>query len=77
MLLTNNTLRKLELEGNNLGQLTAYAFGKALRRNQGLKFLDLENNQLTVDKAYFGGVNDIFKSLETNETLLSLNMANN
>lgn len=77
MLLTNNTLRKLELEGNNLGQLTAYGFGRALRKNKGLKFLDLESNQLTHEKAFFGGVNDIMKSLETNNTLISLNLANN
>ena len=44
MLLTNNTLRKLELEGNNLGHLSAYAFSRALKVNKGLKFLDLESN---------------------------------
>jgi len=49
MLMTNNTLRKLELEGNLLGMKSAIAFGKALRINEGLKFLDLDSNQLTID----------------------------
>ena len=44
MLLTNTTLRKLELEGNNLGLQSAYAFGRALKVNKTLKFLDLESN---------------------------------
>jgi hypothetical protein len=32
---------------------------------------------LTHEKAFFGGVNEILKSLETNSTLISLNLANN
>ena len=44
MLLTNNTIRKIELEGNNLGVESAFAFGRALKVNKALKFLDLESN---------------------------------
>lgn len=39
--------------------------------------MDLESNQLTHEKAFFGGVNDILRSLETNHSLISLNLANN
>jgi hypothetical protein len=77
MLLTNSTLRKLELEGNNLGHLSAYAFGRALRKNKGLKFLDLESNQLVQDSTHLGGVNELIGFLPHNKTLLSLNLANN
>jgi Ran GTPase-activating protein (RanGAP) involved in mRNA processing and transport len=44
MLLTNKSLRKLELEGNKLGSKTAKEFGYALMHNTTLKFLDLESN---------------------------------
>lgn len=44
MLRTNKVLRKLELEGNNLGPLCAFAFGRVLMENNSLRFLDLENN---------------------------------
>ena len=53
---TNNTLRKIELEGNNLGVESAFAFGRALKVNKTLRFLDLESNQLTVDATNFKGV---------------------
>ena len=44
MLLENKTLRKLELEGNLLGPMTARKFGEVLMVNKTLRFLDLENN---------------------------------
>jgi hypothetical protein len=44
MLVSNKTLRKLELEGNLLGPNSARAFGKALKNNQTLRLLDLESN---------------------------------
>jgi len=44
MLVHNNTLRKLEMEGNNLGPHSAFAFGRVLENNTTLKFLDLESN---------------------------------
>lgn len=77
MLLSNNTLRKLELEGNNLGIHSAYAFGRALKVNKTLKYLDLESNQLTTDGTNWGGVTALFEFLPVNKTLISLNMANN
>lgn len=36
MLRTNKILRKLELEGNNLGPLCAFAFGRVLQENKTL-----------------------------------------
>ena len=77
MLLTNVTLRKLELEGNSLGLQCAYAFGRALKVNKTLKYLDLESNQLTMDGTTYGGVTELFQFLPVNTTLLSLNLANN
>jgi hypothetical protein len=77
MLLSNHTLRKLELEGNNLGIHSAYAFGRALKVNKTLKYLDLESNQLTTDGTNWGGVTALFEFLPVNKTLISLNMANN
>ena len=77
MLRTNKTLRKLELEGNNLGPECAYAFGRALRVNTTLKYLDLESNNLTNDGTESGGITDLFTFLPENKTLLSLNLANN
>jgi len=44
MLYNNSKLRKLELEGNLLGMKTAIAFGKVLKVNKTLRFLDLESN---------------------------------
>jgi hypothetical protein len=44
ILFNNKTLRRLELEGNNLGPKSAREFGLALRVNTTLKFLDLESN---------------------------------
>lgn len=44
MLVSNNVLRKLELEGNNLGPQSARAFGKSLKKNTTLRVLDLESN---------------------------------
>lgn len=77
MLRTNKCLRKLELEGNNLGPLCAFAFGRVLHENKSLRFLDLESNQLTNDGSDFKGVLEMFNFLDHNNTLLSLNIANN
>ena len=48
MLNHNRKLRKLELEGNQLGPQSLVEFGKMLRYNEKLQYLDLESNQLTV-----------------------------
>lgn len=76
-LLTNNTLRKLELEGNCLGMLTARVFALALRKNTTLRYLDLESNNLSNDTEENGGVEEMITALAQNNTLLSLNLANN
>lgn len=44
ILYENKTLRKLELEGNQLGPKSAAEFGKVLKVNTTLKYLDLESN---------------------------------
>jgi Ran GTPase-activating protein (RanGAP) involved in mRNA processing and transport len=56
MLITNKTLRKLELEGNLLGPKSFAEFGTCLKQNNTLKLLDLESNQLTVDGQEMYGV---------------------
>lgn len=77
MLYTNNTLRKLELDGNLLGPKSAAEFGKALKVNRSLKLLDLESNQLTVDGQEMWGVYELVEFLDQNKTLLSINLSNN
>ena len=77
MLRSNKVLRKLELEGNCLGPLCAFAFGRVLHENNTLRYLDLESNQLTNDGSDFKGVLEMFNFLDHNSTLLSLNIANN
>ena len=76
-LLTNKTLRKLELEGNCLGMETARYFALALRVNKTLRYLDLESNDLTNGKEDTTGVDEMINALSQNTTLLSLNLANN
>merc|ERR1712083_1005122 len=78
ILFSNKVLRKMELEGNNLGPKSAKEFGLALKVNTTLKFLDLESNQLTMGNEDTSGVQHYFiDALRTNKTLLSLNIANN
>lgn len=88
MLITNKTLRKLELEGNKIGEKSIFAFGKALEVNKTLRLLDLESNDIykSTKNVYdnesktIGKVHNIFsfiESLKKNKTLLSLNLANN
>ena len=76
-LLTNKTLRKLELEGNCLGLQTAKAFALALKKNNTLRYLDLESNSLTHETEENSGVEEMIKALAENKSLLSLNLANN
>lgn len=52
----NVTLRKLELEFNRLGPLSAKEFGIALFHNKTLRFLNLESNQLTMEGEDTSGV---------------------
>ena len=76
-LLTNTTLRKLELEGNVLGNQTARVLALALKKNKTLRYLDLESNDLTRNGEENAGVVEMISALIHNKTLLSLNMANN
>lgn len=77
ILFNNRTLRKLELEGNNLGPKTAKALSIGLKHNNALQFLDLESNSLMGDGEDVSGLPDLLKALESNKCLLSLNLANN
>lgn len=77
MLNSNSTMRKLELEGNGLGPKSAAEFGRMLSANKGLKHLNLESNQLTLGGQEHWGIYQFVEFLNTNNTLLSLNMANN
>jgi Ran GTPase-activating protein (RanGAP) involved in mRNA processing and transport len=61
MLVSNKTLRKLELEGNLIGPQSARAFGKSLKKNITLRVLDLESNQLTQDGQDMQGIYDFVK----------------
>lgn len=77
MLNSNKKLRKLELEGNALGPKSLAEFGRTLKINTTLKYLDLESNQLTVEGNEPWGFYEFVDFLEHNKTLLSLNLANN
>lgn len=77
MLNTNKKLRKLELEGNNLGPKSLAEFGRTLKFNTTLKYLDLESNQITMGGQEPWGVYEFVEFLDHNKTLLSLNLANN
>lgn len=78
MLLTNKTLRKLELEGNKLGSKSAKEFGHALMYNTTLKFLDLESNQLAPqENSDTSAMTKFIEGVKNNTTLLVLNIANN
>ena len=70
-------MRKLELEGNQLGPKSATVFGKALLVNTSLQALDLENNSLTNDSDDAKGMIELIHALSKNTTLLSLNLGNN
>ena len=74
----NNTLRSLYLEGNVLGPKSAMELGQTLKVNTGLKLLDLEGNQLVGGDANDQiGLYEFVEFLDSNTTLLSLNIANN
>lgn len=78
MLQYNKNLRKLELEGNLLGPQSASAFGHALKINKNLMVLNLESNQLNAENGSDPwGLYDFVEFLDSNTTLLSLNVANN
>lgn len=65
------------MDGNLLGPKTAAEFGKVLKYNTKLKYLNLADNQLTVDGQEMWGVTELFDFLDHNHSLLSLNLSNN
>lgn len=67
----------MELECNNLSYMTAHVFALALRKNKTLQYLDLESNDLSHEGQKKEGIEAMIRALETNTTLLSLNVANN
>jgi len=77
MMMVNKNIRKLELEGNKLGPRTAREFSHVLKVNKNLQFLDLENNSLTTDGDDPTGLISFIQALKNNDSLLSLNVANN
>jgi hypothetical protein len=78
MLLINKKLRKLELEGNQLGSKTAKELGLALLVNTTLKVLDLESNLLSPhEQSDSSGILKFIEGVKANTTLISLNIANN
>ncbi|RHX97691.1 hypothetical protein DYB36_004953 [Aphanomyces astaci] len=70
----NNTLVKLEVEGNNFGPATVKEFAAALTTNAGLTYLSLESNPLTNDDNDYSGIAALGTMLTTNSTLTSLNL---
>eukprot|EP00344_Euplotes_crassus_P008834 CAMPEP_0196994748 /NCGR_PEP_ID=MMETSP1380-20130617/1001_1 /TAXON_ID=5936 /ORGANISM="Euplotes crassus, Strain CT5" /LENGTH=379 /DNA_ID=CAMNT_0042410209 /DNA_START=9 /DNA_END=1148 /DNA_ORIENTATION=- len=77
MLNKNVNLLKLELPGNLFGPKTAMEFGKALKENKTLRFLDLEDNFLTDSGTSNDEVKALADCLAVNQDLLHLNLANN
>jgi Ran GTPase-activating protein (RanGAP) involved in mRNA processing and transport len=76
MLITNTTLRKLDVEGNNFGPSTASAFGEALSRNKTLVYLSLQSNPITRGAKDTSGIEALADMMENNTTLLGLNLSN-
>ena len=79
MVQKNQKLRRLELEGNFLGPATCIAFGQALGegQNRTLRYLDLENNNLTERGTNTEGIKALCEGLKKNTMLISLNLSNN
>lgn len=72
----NDVLERLELEGNQLGPHTLKAIAELVKDNLTIRTIDLEGNDLTLGGSDITGIEELAKSLETNETLLQLNLCN-
>eukprot|EP00825_Cyclidium_porcatum_P044768 TRINITY_DN663_c0_g6_i8.p1 TRINITY_DN663_c0_g6~~TRINITY_DN663_c0_g6_i8.p1 ORF type:complete len:278 (-),score=63.69 TRINITY_DN663_c0_g6_i8:146-979(-) len=72
----NDVLERLELEGNMLGPQTLKGVAELLKENQSLRIIDLEGNDLTLSGSDISGVEELARSLEVNDSLLSLNLCN-
>ena len=68
---SNNTLKKLFLNNNNITDVQS--IGEGLKSNNTLKELDLDNNNITDDS----GIQSIIDGLKTNNTLKELYLWNN
>jgi len=77
MLEKNQYLQKLECEGNSLGVAAAKAIGEALKKNAGLRSLNLESNNLTSSGCDQNGVIQLAASLKDNEALRVLMLSKN
>ena len=77
MLVNNKKLRRLELEGNFFGPASCKEFAKAVKANNTLRYLDLENNNLTDHGKDTQSIHELFIALQSNTMLISLNLSNN
>lgn len=89
-LMGNDNLERLELDGNQVGPQTLIHLAELLKQNQTLRSIDLEGNNLTLrtnfdkskdkdaskDNRNTQGLENLAKALESNQTLLCLNLAN-
>jgi len=77
MLENNFTLEKLECEGNNLGMKAAEAIGEALKKNNSLRSLNLESNNLTASGGDQRGIINLAEALHENRSLRVLMLSKN
>lgn len=52
----NRNLEKLELEGNLLGPKTSFELGELIKNNNIIRFIDMENNNLTGNSTDITGI---------------------
>lgn len=71
----NYHLEKLCLEGNQLGPKFLESLAEMLRINKHLRYIDLEGNPLTNGNNE-SGIDALFNSLKSNDTLMHLNLNN-
>uniref|UniRef100_A0A7S1GBD9 Uncharacterized protein n=1 Tax=Bicosoecida sp. CB-2014 TaxID=1486930 RepID=A0A7S1GBD9_9STRA len=74
VLMTNASLRKVELGDNLLGPPTAAAMGEALSGNHSLTSLSLAHNALTANESDFKGVEALAQMLQRNTALTHLSL---
>ncbi|CAJ1351054.1 unnamed protein product [Effrenium voratum] len=77
MLEKNKGLLKLECEGNNLGVQAAEKIGEALRKNDTLRSLNLESNNLTASGNDQKGIIKLADALQENQSLRVLMLSKN
>ena len=89
-LMTNDCLERLELDGNAVGPNTLMQLAELLKTNTTLRSIDLEGNNLTMrtnfaklkdseksqDLRNCSGIEQLAKALESNTTVLCLNLSN-